>query len=123
MISRSGSVDFMCYQRYDSASISASRIDSENGGSFSVAPMGDMNIRQSYLPDTSVFVTRFESDSAVCEMLDSMPIKAARFATSDLTEFEPPPSCARNQGMAMFFTSFKKPTALKVTVIDGMIAG
>lgn len=84
MISRAGSLDFMCYPRYDSPAIFAGRLNPAKGGSFSIAPGGETNTRQSYLPDTNILVTRFESKTMVCEVVDFMPIQDDQEANSSL---------------------------------------
>ena len=60
LVSMEGSVDFMCFPRFDSPSIFAALLDRERGGNFEIAPAaGTFKSRQRYLPDTNILLTRF----------------------------------------------------------------
>ncbi|MDE1182527.1 glycoside hydrolase family 15 protein [Paraburkholderia sp.] len=75
LVSLSGSVDFMCYPRVDSPTVFAALLDPARGGHFSIAPhTAATNIKQMYLPETNVLLTRFMSDEGVCELIDLMPV-------------------------------------------------
>ena len=76
LVSRSGSIDFMPFTRFDSPTIFAALLDQEKGGSFSVGPIdGEVRIKQLYLPDTAVLLTRFLSEDGIAELTDFMPVK------------------------------------------------
>ncbi|MET9623796.1 glycoside hydrolase family 15 protein [Streptomyces sp. NPDC006464] len=75
LVSGGGSVDWMCAPRFDSPSIFAALLDAERGGHFTIAPVGDdTTVRQLYLPDTAVLVTRFLTPQGVGEVVDFMPL-------------------------------------------------
>jgi len=75
LVSRKGSVDFMCYPRFDSPSIFAAMLDKDKGGSFSITPvLPGVSHKQLYLPDTAILVTRFLSDEGIAEIIDFMPV-------------------------------------------------
>jgi pentatricopeptide repeat protein len=75
LVSTAAVVDFLCLPDFDSPSIFASILDSENGGYFSIAPScGDCRSKQMYLPETNILTTRFLSEDAVAEVVDYMPI-------------------------------------------------
>jgi GH15 family glucan-1,4-alpha-glucosidase len=70
-----GSIDFMCFPEFDSPSIFAALLDTENGGRFSLAPVQkEWHRKQLYLPDSNILLTRFLADSGVAEVSDFMAI-------------------------------------------------
>ncbi|HKI68658.1 MAG TPA: trehalase-like domain-containing protein, partial [Verrucomicrobiae bacterium] len=54
LVGMDGSIDFMCFPRFDSPSIFAALLDSEKGGYFQIAPVQSDGFRhkQFYFPDT-----------------------------------------------------------------------
>jgi GH15 family glucan-1,4-alpha-glucosidase len=76
LVGRNGSIDFMCAPRFDSPSVFAALLDDTRGGRFQLAPVMDgARLRQLYLPDTCVLLTRFLSDGGVAEVSDFMPVE------------------------------------------------
>ncbi|MGW2014234.1 glycoside hydrolase family 15 protein [Streptomyces sp. NPDC001927] len=75
LVSAGGAVDWFCAPRFDSPSIFAALLDEERGGHFTIAPVtDDMTVRQLYLPDTAVLITRFLTPEGVGEVVDFMPV-------------------------------------------------
>ncbi|MBP0493810.1 glycoside hydrolase family 15 protein [Pararoseomonas indoligenes] len=75
LIGLDGTVDFLCWPRFDSPSVFASLLDDEKGGSFALAPvLNGARHRQLYLPDTNVLLTRFLSGEGVAEISDYMAL-------------------------------------------------
>ena len=75
LIGLDGTLNFLCWPRFDSPSIFASLLDDERGGSFELTPVLDgARHRQLYLPDTNVLLTRFLSSDGVAEISDFMTI-------------------------------------------------
>ena len=78
LVATDGALNFMCYPRIDSPTIFGALLDAGRGGSFHIAPAFDApRVKQMYLPETNVLVTRFMSPDAVCEVLDFMPLSRA----------------------------------------------
>lgn len=76
LVSLSGSIDFMCFPRFDSPTIFASLLDHEKGGHFHIEPVGgEFKTRQRYFPDTNILLTRFFGESGVGEISDFMAMK------------------------------------------------
>src|SRR5215467_12753325 len=76
LIGLDGTIDFLCWPRFDSSSIFASLLDNERGGAFELTPMLDgARQRQLYLPDTNVLLTRFLSSYGVAEISDFMTLQ------------------------------------------------
>jgi GH15 family glucan-1,4-alpha-glucosidase len=83
LVTTDGTVDWLCLPRFDSPSVFASLLDAEGGGSFRIGPKGgDYVVRQLYLPDTAILVTRFMSEDGVGELIDFMPVSRGRTATA-----------------------------------------
>jgi GH15 family glucan-1,4-alpha-glucosidase len=75
LIASDGTLDWWCTPRFDSPSVFASLLDSDRGGSCRLAAdVGDeATVRQLYLPDTAVLITRFMTPGGVGEVVDFMP--------------------------------------------------
>ncbi|MFI6489903.1 glycoside hydrolase family 15 protein [Streptomyces sp. NPDC050564] len=76
LVSSGGTVDWWCTPRFDSPSVFASLLDSERGGHCRLAAEqadgNGMTVRQLYLSDTAVLVTRFMGPGGVGEVADFM---------------------------------------------------
>lgn len=73
LVAIDGTIDFMCFPRFDSPSIFLSLLDNEKGGHFRIAPLlDDAGYRQLYLPETNVLLTRTLSEEGVSELVDFM---------------------------------------------------
>src|SRR3712207_4846783 len=77
LVSVEGSIDFMCFTRFDSPSVFAALLDAKKGGFFEIRPeLEEVDYKQLYLPDTTVLLTRFLSEQGVAEVTDFMPPKS-----------------------------------------------
>jgi GH15 family glucan-1,4-alpha-glucosidase len=77
LVAMDGSIDFLCYPDFDSPSVFGALLDDQKGGFFQIEPqLNDMHIRQLYLPDTNILVTRFLAEEGVAELADFMPIES-----------------------------------------------
>jgi GH15 family glucan-1,4-alpha-glucosidase len=74
LISRRGSIDWLCWPRFDSPSIFAGILDEQRGGSFKIHPRGDFESRRRYLDDTNVLETTFRTASGTVRLIDLMPV-------------------------------------------------
>lgn len=74
LVSTSGSVDWCCFPRFDSASVFGRILDGKDGGFFQLAPHGVHRMVRSYLPGTAVLRTTFETDSGAATLTDFMPV-------------------------------------------------
>lgn len=76
LIGLNGSLDFMCFPRFDSPSVFASLLDPKQGGHFTIRPdLENQDYKQQYLPDTNVLLTRFLAYEGMVEIMDYMPVK------------------------------------------------
>jgi GH15 family glucan-1,4-alpha-glucosidase len=85
LVDTQGSIDFLCYPNFDSPSVFAALIDDRRGGLFQIQPELDgSRVRQLYLPDTNILLTRFLSDAGLVELTDYMPIGAGKEQPNEL---------------------------------------
>ena len=76
LVSMGGTIDFMCFPRFDSPTIFAALLDRERGGRFEMAPVGgEFQQRQRYLPDTNILLSRFLGEQGIVEISDFMAIE------------------------------------------------
>ncbi len=76
LVGMNGSIDFLCYPDFDSPTVFAALLDDNAGGRFQIAPqLTNARIRQLYLPDTNILLTRFLAEEGVAELTDYMPIE------------------------------------------------
>ena len=75
LVGVNGSIDFLCFPRFDSPSVFAAILDPDKGGFFCIQPnLDNEHTKQLYLPDTNILVTRFLSENGIAEVTDFMPI-------------------------------------------------
>ncbi|MER7948775.1 glycoside hydrolase family 15 protein [Streptomyces sp. NPDC096079] len=75
LVSAEGVVDWFCSPRFDSPSVFGRLLDSERGGHFSVTVnTPGTTVRQLYLADSAVLLTRFLTPDGVGEVADFMPL-------------------------------------------------
>jgi GH15 family glucan-1,4-alpha-glucosidase len=75
LVGMDGSIDFLCFPSFDSPTVFGALVDDKRGGCFQVeAQLTRMRVRQLYLPDTNILLTRFLSQEGVAELTDYMPI-------------------------------------------------
>lgn len=76
LVSLAGSIDFLCFPRFDSPTLFAALLDWQNGGHFQIAPLaGEFKAKQRYFPDTNILLTRFLGESGVAEISDFMALE------------------------------------------------
>lgn len=73
LVGADGSIDWCPFPRIDSPSVFARILDAERGGFWQIAPAEPWSVTRSYMDDTNVLVTRFETDDGVVELVDLMP--------------------------------------------------
>jgi GH15 family glucan-1,4-alpha-glucosidase len=83
LVGLDGSIDFMCFPRFDSPTVFAALLDPEKGGRFKLAPtLEGTRRKQLYLPDSNILLTRFLAQDGVAEVPDfmSLPLDPPRSA-------------------------------------------
>jgi GH15 family glucan-1,4-alpha-glucosidase len=75
LVGTDGTIDWYCCPHFDSPSVFASILDADRGGFYRIQPAAPgWTVKQLYLPDTNVLITRFLSADGVGEVQDFMPI-------------------------------------------------
>jgi GH15 family glucan-1,4-alpha-glucosidase len=75
LVGTDGTIDWLCWPRFDAPSVFGSILDSAKGGHFRLTPVTRAtSTKQLYFPDTNVLITRFLSPEGVCEVQDWMPV-------------------------------------------------
>lgn len=74
LISRGGSIDWLCWPRFDSASVFGRILDAEKGGFFAIRPTVEHEAQRRYLEGTNVIETTFTTGTGVARLLDLMPV-------------------------------------------------
>ncbi|WP_144636589.1 glycoside hydrolase family 15 protein [Bordetella genomosp. 13] len=76
LVSRDGSIDWLCLPHFDSPACFAALLGDERHGRWQLAPArcGECRITRRYLPDTAVLETRYETATGTATVCDFMPI-------------------------------------------------
>lgn len=84
LVSRYGSIDWLCWPSFDSPSIFAAILDREKGGCWSVSPTEKFQVRRAYVPDSNVLQTEFITGNGRATLTDLMPVAAEAFKRDHL---------------------------------------
>jgi GH15 family glucan-1,4-alpha-glucosidase len=74
LISKRGSVDWLCWPRFDSPSIFGAIVDPKVGGCWRIRPANDSQITRRYIDNTNVLETTFFNGSGKLVLTDFMPV-------------------------------------------------
>ena len=74
LVSRSGSVDWLCLPRFSSPAVLCRLLDARRGGSLRLNPTGVFQASRRYVEDTSVLETDFETSRGRVRVTDFMPL-------------------------------------------------
>src|SRR5690606_11689170 len=75
LVSRDGSIDWLCLPRFDSAACFAALLGGPDHGRWRIAPTaGDYRVTRRYLPGTAVLETCFETARGAVMLTDFMPL-------------------------------------------------
>jgi GH15 family glucan-1,4-alpha-glucosidase len=87
LIARDGSIDWLCWPRFDAPSLFARLLDAQRGGFFAVHPEGRFTSARRYVEGTNVLETTFSCDSGVARLTDLMPVMAEEEKRRRLTPY------------------------------------
>ena len=76
LVSSDGSIDWLCWPRFDSPAVFCRLLDKEKGGHFRVGPAGSRAAAsRSYVEGTNVLATIFSTDGGRFRLTDLMPVE------------------------------------------------
>jgi GH15 family glucan-1,4-alpha-glucosidase len=79
IVSRSGSIDWMCAPRFDSDAIFSALLGYDEHGAWAIRPAGSIReTRQRYRGDTLVLETEYVGDGGAVRIIDFMPLGGER---------------------------------------------
>jgi GH15 family glucan-1,4-alpha-glucosidase len=74
LVSRDGSIDWLCLPRFDSPACFAALLGDERNGRWLLAPAGPVReVRRRYQGDTLVLETEYRTDEGIVRVVDCMP--------------------------------------------------
>jgi len=76
LVSRDGSLDWLCLPRPDSRSLFAALLDGRLGGRFRVRPTGAFRTERRYLPGTNVLETVFRTPGGAVALRDALAVSS-----------------------------------------------
>jgi GH15 family glucan-1,4-alpha-glucosidase len=79
LVSKAGSLDWLCLPRFDSPAVFAGVLDAQKGGRFSVRPAGRFGVSRRYVPGTNLLETTFTAPTGILRLTDL-------FAVEDMAE-------------------------------------
>jgi GH15 family glucan-1,4-alpha-glucosidase len=86
LVSRAGSIDWLCLPNFGSPSVFAAILSPTGGGCFSSSPRAAFATRRRYLDQTCVLETTFHTPSGVARLVDALPIVDARYSLNPMRE-------------------------------------
>ena len=76
LVSRDGSIDWLCWPRFDSGACFAALLGSPEHGRWLIAPaISAKQITRRYRPDTLILETQFETEGGAVTLTDFMPLR------------------------------------------------
>src|ERR1041385_4830803 len=76
LVGRDGSIDWLCWPRFDSDACFAALLGSPKNGPWRIAaPSPEADISRRYRPDTLILETRVQTTSGVATVIDFMPLR------------------------------------------------
>ena len=76
LVSRDGSIDWLCWPRFDSDACFAALLGTPDNGRWRIAPTAEnFSVSRRYRPGTLILETRYETDEGVATLIDFMPLR------------------------------------------------
>lgn len=78
LVDREGSLDWLCWPRFDSDACFAALLGAPGNGRWRLAPAVPFTSRRRYRPGTTILETVFETDAGAVSLTDFMPLRGAQ---------------------------------------------
>ena len=83
LVSKNGSIDWLCWPRFDSVACFAALLGDTNNGRWRIAPAGagmdtNLQVRRRYRGGTLILETEFTTDAGTIVLIDFMPVRGGR---------------------------------------------
>ncbi len=75
LVGRDGSIDWLCWPRFDSPACFAALLGGPQHGRWKIAPRNAFETRRSYRRDTLILETEFETPEGAVTLIDFMPVR------------------------------------------------
>ncbi len=75
LVSRNGSIDWLCLPRFDSDACFAALLGTAENGYWRIAPVDKFRVRRRYRPKTLILETEFETETGTATLIDFMPLR------------------------------------------------
>src|SRR5688572_11272519 len=76
LVGKDGSIDWLCWPRFDSAACFAALLGAPEHGFWRISPVDPAaRARRAYRPDTLILETEFETDAGAVTVTDFMPVR------------------------------------------------
>src|SRR5437016_1724980 len=76
LVGRDGSIDWLCWPRFDSGACFAALLGGREHGRWKIAAAGEAKIERHYRGDTLILETEFETAEGAVTLIDFMPTRA-----------------------------------------------
>ena len=73
LVSRAGSVDWLCFPRFDAPAVFCRLLD-RDGGHFAIGPAGDFTVNRAYVDQTMALETTFATSTGTAVLTDAMAV-------------------------------------------------
>jgi len=78
LVGNDGSIDWLCFPRFDSAACFAALLGTPEHGRWLIAPAEPiLHVRRTYRPGTLILETEFETENGIVRLIDFMPPRTA----------------------------------------------
>ena len=74
LVSKAGSIDWLCLPRFDSPSIFANLLDPDDGGRFAICPHAPFDVTRRYIGQSNILETTFTTQTGMLRLTDMMPV-------------------------------------------------
>jgi GH15 family glucan-1,4-alpha-glucosidase len=78
LVGRNGSIDWLCWPRFDSPACFAALLGTPENGFWRIAPQGASEARRRYRPDTLILETEFDTAAGGVTLIDFMPVRGGQ---------------------------------------------